>query len=37
MERLVYGICLSEEIRQKCVKGKGKVQTKRDHEGPERG
>jgi hypothetical protein len=35
MERLVYGTCLSEEIRQKCMKGKGKVHARRDHEGPE--
>jgi hypothetical protein len=31
MERLVYGTCL----RQKRVKGKGKVHTRRDHEDPE--
>jgi hypothetical protein len=35
MERLVYGTCLSEEIRQECLKVKGKVHTGRDHEGPE--
>jgi len=32
VERLVYGSCLSEKIRQKYVKGKGKVHTRIDHE-----
>ena len=35
MESLVYGTSLNEEIRQKCVKGKSKVHSRRDPEGSE--